>query len=141
MGIAAGHVAKQGLDRQEVFTVARLRRALLLLLPLLVACLAACAGTIDQTITFLADEAWESQATLSFPAEVAVLIADPYQGHGLGSELMRRLLDVARSEKIEHVTGYIHPENTAMVQLVKKMGFTMKWEDGVDEASIDLKQG
>ena len=51
MGIAAGHVAKQGLDRQQVFTVAQLRQALFLLLPLLALCLAACAGTIDQTIT------------------------------------------------------------------------------------------
>lgn len=54
--------------------MARLRRALLLLLPLLVACLAACAGTIDQTITFLADEEWQSDASLSFPAEVAAIL-------------------------------------------------------------------
>ncbi len=54
--------------------VARRNKALSVLLTLLVACLAACAGTIDQTITFLADEAWQSDATLSFPAEVASLL-------------------------------------------------------------------
>ena len=54
--------------------VARRNKALSVLLTLLVACLAACAGTIDQTITFLADEAWQSDATLSFPAEVAAIL-------------------------------------------------------------------
>ena len=54
--------------------MARRKSFLLWLAAFLAACLAGCAGAIDQTITFLADEAWESQATLSFPAEVAVLI-------------------------------------------------------------------
>ncbi len=54
--------------------VARRNKALAFLLTLFVACLAACAGTIDQTITFLADEEWQSDATLSFPAEVASIL-------------------------------------------------------------------
>ena len=107
MGIAAGHVAKQGLDRQEVFTVARLRRALLLLLPLLVACLAACAGTIDQTITFLADEGWQSDATLSFPAEVAAI---------LGSQ--------------------VDSELNALQQEIEAQGGAMQWERSDTESGI-----
>lgn len=62
--------------------VARRNKALSVLLTLLVMCLAACAGTIDQTITFLADEEWQSDATLSFPAEVAAIL-----GSQIDSEL------------------------------------------------------
>ena len=56
--------------------MARRSGSLLWFLALLAACLAACAGTINQSITFLADEAWESEATLSYPAEVVTLVGD-----------------------------------------------------------------
>jgi acetyltransferase len=32
--------------------------------------------------------------------EVAVIVSDGYPGHGLGTELMRRLVHVARAEKM-----------------------------------------
>lgn len=48
----------------------------LLVLAVLTAFLAACSGTIDQTITFRADEAWDTTASLAFPAELAPLLGD-----------------------------------------------------------------
>ena len=62
--------------------MAHRQRILLVLLAVLAALLAACGAAIDQSITFNADEAWETGVTLSFPAEVAPLV-----GGQLDSEL------------------------------------------------------
>lgn len=54
--------------------MARRHRFPLWLFAILLACLCACAGAIDQTITFSQDEAWETQVTLEFPGEIAPLL-------------------------------------------------------------------
>jgi acetyltransferase len=58
-------------------------------------------------------------------AEFALVVSDRFQGQGLGTELLRRLLDVARDEGIGRVVGYILPENGAMQGVCKKLGFRM----------------
>jgi acetyltransferase len=61
-------------------------------------------------------------------AEFAILVSDLYQRHGLGFELMRRLTQIARDEKLERVTGNILPENKEMQGLAKKTGFVLKMD-------------
>lgn len=56
-------------------------------------------------------------------AEMAVLVADDFQKRGLGSELGRTLIQIAREEKISTVRAEILSENTAMVNLCRKLGF------------------
>ena len=56
-------------------------------------------------------------------AEVAVLVADAFQHCGLGSELLRRLIQVGRDEKLERITATMLPENMAMRALVAHSGF------------------
>jgi acetyltransferase len=56
-------------------------------------------------------------------AEVAVLVSDRYQGHGVGSELVRRLIDVARDEKLKSIEANILPENSGMNALARNFGF------------------
>ena len=58
-------------------------------------------------------------------AELAVLITDEYQGLGLGTELSRRLVEIARAEKIERVIAEILLENTHMQRVCRDLGFTM----------------
>ncbi|MGH9562060.1 MAG: GNAT family N-acetyltransferase, partial [Terracidiphilus sp.] len=55
--------------------------------------------------------------------EVAVLVSDPRQGQGLGTELLARLIDVARGEKLERVLANILPENLAMRSLADHFAF------------------
>lgn len=55
--------------------MARRNSLLLSLLASLTLLLAACMADIDQTITFLADERWEANVRIAFPAEVAPLAA------------------------------------------------------------------
>ena len=56
-------------------------------------------------------------------AEVAVLVGDPWQGQGLGTELLRRLIDVGRREKLKSIAANILPENQAMRSLAKHFDF------------------
>jgi acetyltransferase len=55
--------------------------------------------------------------------ELAVLVSDARQGQGLGTELIRRLIEVARAEKLERVVANILPENLAMRALANRFGF------------------
>jgi len=54
----------------------------------------------------------------------AVLVGDPYQGRGLGSEFLRRLVDIARAEGVKKLVGRVSSDNERMRTLCKEMGFT-----------------
>jgi acetyltransferase len=56
-------------------------------------------------------------------AEFSMLVADPYQCRGLGTEILRQLLQVSRDEKLAKVRGDILAENTAMQRVCEKVGF------------------
>jgi len=59
-------------------------------------------------------------------ARFSILISDLYQGKGIGTELMKQILHVAREEKLRRIEGIITPDNEAMKHLVQKMGFTLR---------------
>jgi acetyltransferase len=59
-------------------------------------------------------------------AEFALLVADPYQGRGLGGEMLQRLVDVARAEGLKRLTAEIAPENAAMQRLCRRLGFSIE---------------
>ena len=56
-------------------------------------------------------------------AEFALVVSDDFQGQGLGKELLRRLIDVARREGVETVFGEISAENPTMQAICRSMGF------------------
>jgi acetyltransferase len=56
-------------------------------------------------------------------AEIAVLVSDQYQKRGLGYELLRRVIEVARDEKISRVCAEMLPDNIAMQVITKRLGF------------------
>ena len=56
--------------------------------------------------------------------EFALLINDEYQRTGLGTELLSRLLDIGRDEKLEKVVAEILPENEGMRRVCTKLGFS-----------------
>src|SRR5208337_2409267 len=47
-------------------------------------------------------------------AEVAALVTDQYQKMGLGHELLRRIVQIARDEKVGAVSAEMLPDNLAM---------------------------
>lgn len=56
-------------------------------------------------------------------AELAALVSDRYQRHGLGTELVRRLIQVARDEKLTKIVAHLLPENLALRALADRFGF------------------
>lgn len=56
-------------------------------------------------------------------AEFSLLIGDTFQGLGLGTELLSRLVQIGRTEGLRRITGYILAENSAMLHVARKVGF------------------
>jgi acetyltransferase len=59
-------------------------------------------------------------------AEVAVLVSDEYQNRGLGNELLRRVVEIAKDEKVEQLFAEMMPDNIAMRMIVKRLGFRLR---------------
>jgi len=55
-------------------------------------------------------------------AEVAVTVIDEWQHRGLGTLLLERLVERARSEGITHFSALISSDNTAMLELLRVAG-------------------
>ncbi len=71
-------------------------------------------------------------------AEFAIVIADPYQHQGLGTQLLRRLIETGRSERLHRLTGLIMADNRAMLQLCRHLGFTIKPQTGEPLVQVTL---
>ncbi|MCC5632798.1 bifunctional acetate--CoA ligase family protein/GNAT family N-acetyltransferase [Nostoc sphaeroides CHAB 2801] len=56
-------------------------------------------------------------------AEFAMLVSDRYQCQGLGTEVLRRLLQVGRDEHLTLISAEILAENSAMQRVCEKLGF------------------
>ncbi|HYX68022.1 MAG TPA: GNAT family N-acetyltransferase, partial [Terriglobales bacterium] len=73
-------------------------------------------------------------------AELAVLISDLYQHRGLGTELLRRVLQFGRDEKLDRAFSSFLEENVEMARISEKLGFKVSStpEDHMLEADIVL---
>ncbi|MEG5174982.1 bifunctional acetate--CoA ligase family protein/GNAT family N-acetyltransferase [Microcoleus sp. B3-D7] len=63
-------------------------------------------------------------------AEFALIVSDSYQQRGLGTELLRRLLQIGQEEKLQAIVGYILNSNYKMQSLCKKLGFELQPDRG-----------
>ena len=59
-------------------------------------------------------------------AEFALIVGDRYQNQGLGTELLRRLLEIGKEERLDAIVGYILNGNYKMQSLCRKLGFTLQ---------------
>ncbi|PIU40033.1 MAG: acetyl CoA synthetase subunit alpha [Candidatus Omnitrophica bacterium CG07_land_8_20_14_0_80_50_8] len=53
----------------------------------------------------------------------SMIIADSFQHRGLGTKLLRLILEAAKMEKIKKVMATTHPDNAAMKKIFEKAGF------------------
>ena len=63
-------------------------------------------------------------------AEYAIVISDDYQKQGIGTEFLRRLIDIGKIEGVKVIVADILSDNTAMQKIAEKLGFKMKRELG-----------
>jgi acetyltransferase len=61
--------------------------------------------------------------------EFAIVIADAWQGRGIGGRLLAKLVDVARRRGLKTLYGEILAINQPMRELVRKLGFTLGRSD------------
>ena len=72
-------------------------------------------------------------------AEFAMVVSDRCQRRGLGQLLLGQLIEVARREGLESLTGDTLPGNRPMIALAKKLGFGA--EDDREEGTVKLYLG
>ena len=63
-------------------------------------------------------------------ADVALVLADAWQGRGLGRRLLETLLEHAASAGIREAVGVVLTTNVAMLRLARSLGFTVRPEPG-----------
>jgi acetyltransferase len=73
-------------------------------------------------------------------AEFAILVADACQRQGLGAELLRRLVDIGRDEKLVRIVASIDVDNREMQIVSEHVGFTVSYDEHEQlmKARIDL---
>lgn len=73
-------------------------------------------------------------------AEFALIVADAFQRQGLGTELLRRLIEVGRAEGLESIQALLLTENTAMRAICQRLGFQLSLQpaDGIITAQLTL---
>jgi acetyltransferase len=72
-------------------------------------------------------------------AEFAMIISDRYQRQGLGTELLKRLVQVGRDEKLDRISAHILAENHAMQIVSKRVGFKLQREPGDSDFTAEIK--
>ena len=68
--------------------------------------------------------------------EFAVVVADDFQGKGLGTKLVDMLIQIADEKGLETIYGIVMPENTKMIELCRKMGFDIRYTP--EEVIVEL---
>jgi acetyltransferase len=74
-------------------------------------------------------------------AEIAFIIADPWQGLGLGTKMVDYVLEICRDMKLETIFAIMLADNQRAISLMKKMGFDVKYmEDGTVKGTLNLRE-
>lgn len=71
-------------------------------------------------------------------AEFAIVIRDDYQGRGLGTELMNRLVRIARDERLNRMIGHMSATNWPMIAVCRRLGFKFTGDATTRLAVLEL---
>jgi acetyltransferase len=83
-----------------------------------------------------------AMATDRSTGEFAVIVADPWQGKGLGEKLIEQVIEIARDNGVKTLWGEVLAENLPMLGLVKKIGFTIgPFNEGLRRVEMSLADG
>ncbi len=71
-------------------------------------------------------------------AEFAITVIDEFQGRGIGSALLSKLLESACENSFEVLRGFVFPNNTKMLKLCRKFNPRMQQVDEFLQVDIPL---
>jgi acetyltransferase len=71
--------------------------------------------------------------------EFALVVADAWQGCGIGRELMRRRLEHARRHGVPMLRGIVRRGNRAMLRLARSLGFRAARDADPDLVQMELE--
>ena len=71
-------------------------------------------------------------------AECAIVVADDWQGRGVGTELLDRLVERARDEQIDRFTALVLAENAEAMRLLERLGDTVQRRVG-SQVELDIE--
>jgi acetyltransferase len=74
-------------------------------------------------------------------AEAAIVVSDSFQHQGLGTELYRRLAEIARDEKIQRIVSTMLGENREMRAICQKLGFRIHADMEEQTVKAELEVG
>jgi RimJ/RimL family protein N-acetyltransferase len=63
-------------------------------------------------------------------AEVAFVVVDQYQGHGIGAKLLHHLAVIARDAALKEFVAEILPDNTSMLKVFERSGLPVGTKRG-----------
>jgi len=73
--------------------------------------------------------------------EVAVIVADPWQGLGLGTKMLDHIIEISKDHKLETIYAEVLKKNYQAINLMKQMGFVISHLDGETiQVSLNLKE-
>jgi acetyltransferase len=74
-------------------------------------------------------------------AQFAILVADPFQRRGLGAELIRRLMAIAKQEKIRNLQAEFLIDNSITGRMCEELGFRLEKvaDEGIIKAEITIQ--
>jgi acetyltransferase len=73
--------------------------------------------------------------------EIAFIVADPWQGLGLGTKLVDYTIEIAKDMGVETLYAIMLPDNYRAINLLKNMGFTLQsQEDETIKGVLNLKE-
>jgi acetyltransferase len=70
--------------------------------------------------------------------EFAIVVADAWQGRGLGRQMMSRLTEVARERGLARIMGFVLSANAGMLALCRSLGFAIEVDR--DDASLCIAE-
>ncbi len=79
-----------------------------------------------------------TRARLRHVGEFGVAVRKEFWGHGLGPELLRRMLDWARSGALQKVSLKVRSDNTRAIEMYQQLGFVV---EGTLRNEIKLNDG
>ncbi len=72
--------------------------------------------------------------------EIAVIVADPWQGLGLGTKLIDHIIEICKDRQLETIHAKTHSDNHRAIKMMKKKDFTIEFlRDGTIKAFRNLR--